>query len=191
MNPSHHLDRSRHHLDFVPVNIAAGDYTRAASALARAASHAVTAAAVHWHSGHHSRRRLTTALAELVYSRRVAYAHLRTFRDVYRLLDQVVDAPHQSASKLLRRMRRRVSRLNAAIAAAIADQPEALTLEQLMADPELLPAPDPSPQVTTTGELKDALGQYVDDACRSHPIDCHGCRTGLYHRTPYRSAPLD
>ena len=89
MHPAHHLDRGQHYLDFVPANLAAGDCARAAKALARAASHAVTAAAVHWHHGHHSRRRLTTVLVELVHDRRVAYAHLRTFRDVYRLRDDV------------------------------------------------------------------------------------------------------
>ena len=29
MNPAHHLNRSRHCLNFTPANIAAGDYARA------------------------------------------------------------------------------------------------------------------------------------------------------------------
>ena len=29
MNPAHHLNRSRHYLNFTPANIAAGDYARA------------------------------------------------------------------------------------------------------------------------------------------------------------------
>ncbi len=45
MNPSHHLDRSQHYLNFVPGNLAAGDCARAARAMARSASHAVTVAA--------------------------------------------------------------------------------------------------------------------------------------------------
>ena len=188
MNPSHHLDRSRRYLDFVPGNIAAGDFARGAKALARSVSHAVTAAAAHWHHGHHSRRRLTTVLTDLVFSDRIAYAHLSTFRDVYRLLDQVADATPQRARQAVGRMRRRVSRLIAAIARAIAGEPYVPTLEQFLADPTLLPDPDPSPQVTTIGELKDALGEYVDTRYRSHPIDCHGCGTGRYHRTPYLSA---
>jgi len=45
VNPSHHLDRSQHYLNFVPGNLAAGDCARAARAMARSASHAVTVAA--------------------------------------------------------------------------------------------------------------------------------------------------
>ena len=187
MNPSHHLDRSRHYLDFVPGNIAAGDHARGAQALARSASHAVTAAAVHWHHGHHSRRRLTTVLTDLVFSDRIAYAHLSTFRDVYRLLDQVADATPQRARQAVGRMRRRVSRLIAAIAAAIGSEPCVPTLEQILADPTLLPDPDPSPQATTIGELKDALGEYVDTQYRSHPIDCHGCRINYHGPIPARA----
>ena len=33
MNPAHHLNRSRHYLNFTPANIGAGDYARAARAL--------------------------------------------------------------------------------------------------------------------------------------------------------------
>ena len=174
MNPAHHLNRSRCYLDFVPGNLAAGDWARAALALARAASHAVTAAAVHWHNRHYSRRRLTTVLGELVYDRRVAHAHLRTFRDVYRLLDDVADVTPDTARTMIRRMRRRVSRMLAAVAAAIAGQPYVPTLEQLMADPELLPPSDPAPEVATIREFKDALGQYADDESRRHPADCPG-----------------
>ena len=184
MNPAHHLDRSRHYLDSAPANLAAGDCARAARALARSASHAVTAAAVHWHRGHHSRRRLTAALGGLVYDRRIAYAHLRTFRDVYRLPGQVLTATPELALRMVRRMRRRVSRLIGAIAAAIAAQPEVPTLEQLLADPASLPEPLPAPVITTIGELKDALGEYVDTEYRSHPIDCHGCRINYHEPTP-------
>ena len=171
MNPAHHLDRSQHHLDFVPGNPAAGDCARA-----RAASHAVTAAAVHWHHRHHNRRRLTTALGELVYTRRVAYAHLRTFRDFYRLLDDVAGATPQSARTMIRRMRRRVSRMRTAIAAAIAGQPDVPTLEQLMADPSLLPPPDPPQTTMTMGELMALQGRPVDSARANHPVGCPGCR---------------
>ncbi len=58
MNPAHHLNRSRHYLNFIPANIAPGDYARAARALCRSVSHAVTAAAVHWHHRRDTRRRL-------------------------------------------------------------------------------------------------------------------------------------
>ena len=180
MNPSHHLERSQHYAGFVPQNLAAGDFARAAKALARSASHAVTAAAVHWHHRHDSRRRLNSILTELVYSGRVPYTHVRTFKEVYTLLDEMPDATAATARKLLRRLRRRVSRLASAIAAAIAGQPDVPTFEQLMANPVLLPAPEPVPQVNTMGELRAALDKYIDTAHEGHPWDCHGCRIN-YH----------
>ena len=68
MNPAHHLNRSRHYLNFTPANIAAGDYARAARALCRSVSHAVTAAAVHWHHRCHSRQRLRLVVKALVFA---------------------------------------------------------------------------------------------------------------------------
>ena len=187
MNPTHHLDRSRHYLDFVPGNIAAGEYVRAARALARSASHAVTAAAVHWQHGHHSRRRLNAVLSELIYDRRIPYAHVRTFRDVYRLLEQVVGETPDAARRVLRRLKRRVSRLNAAVASAMAEQPEPLTMEQVMADVAGWPEPEPAPLITTTGELRAALGRSVDTDHANHPWDCHGCRINYHGPIPART----
>ena len=48
MNPDHHLSRSHHFLNCVNADLDAGDCQRAAGALRRSASHAVTAAAVYW-----------------------------------------------------------------------------------------------------------------------------------------------
>ncbi len=67
VNPAHHLNRSRHYLNFIPANIAAGDYARAARALCRSVSHAVTAAAVHWHHRCHTRQRLRLVVKALVF----------------------------------------------------------------------------------------------------------------------------
>ena len=185
MNPTHHLDRSRHYLDFVPGNIAAGEYVRAARALARSASHAVTAAAVHWHHGHHSRRRLNVVLGELVYDRRIAYTHVRTFREVYRMAERMAEAVPAAARRMLRTLRRRVSRLNAAIATAMAEQPEPPTMEQMMADVAGWPEPEPAPMITTTGELRAALGGSVDSDHANHPWDCHGCRIHYHGPVPW------
>ena len=123
MNPTHHLNRSRYYLNCVPGNTAVGDYDRAAKDLARSASHAVTAAAVHWRHRHHSRRRLNVVLGELVYNNRVAHGHYRTFQMVYRFAEQASDASPDAARKTLRNLRRRVSRLVAAIATAISNDP--------------------------------------------------------------------
>ena len=133
---------------------------------------------MHWHNGHHSRRRLTTVLVELVHARRVAYAHRRTFRDVYRLLDDVAGATPQSACAMIRRMRRRVFRM----LAAIAGQPYVPTLEQLMADSSLLPPPDPPQTTMTMGELMALRGWPVDSACANHPVGGPGC---LHIRRPH------
>ena len=184
LNPDHHLDLSRQYLGYVSGDISAGDYAKAARALARSASHAVTAAAVHWHHRHHSRRRLNVVVAELAFDRRIRRTHVRTFVEVYRTADQITHEPPAIASRMLRRMRRRVSRLIAAITAAIALQPDVPTLEQIVADPTALPAPLSSPKITTIGELRDALGQAVDTDHRNHPIDCPGCRINYHGPRP-------
>ena len=75
MNPAHHLNRSRHCLNFTPANIAAGDYARAARALCRSASHAVTAAAVHWHHRRDTRRRLRLVVKAPVFDGHLRYTH--------------------------------------------------------------------------------------------------------------------
>ena len=79
MNAAHHLDRSRLYLGFVTRNVLAGEYDRAARAVHRAATHAATAAAIHWHHRHHSWRRLTTVLGQLVRDGLLEYRHLRAF----------------------------------------------------------------------------------------------------------------
>ena len=187
MTPAHHLERSRNYLDYVSPDIAAGQYARAARALARSASHAVTAAAVHWHHRHHSRRRLNSLLGELVYDRRIGYTHLATFTEVYQVVDHMDDATPETARRTLRRLRRRVSRLHAAVAAAMALEPKPPTLEEVLAGLIAKPEPDPTPEISTIGELKDALGQYVDTEYRNHPIDCNGCRIGYHDPTPVRT----
>ena len=184
MHPTHHIDRSRHYLAFASRDAAAGDYARAARALARSASHAATAAAVHWHHGHGSRRRLAAALSDLVYDRLIPYSHLRTFRDVYRLLEQVSDETPAESRRAVRRMRRRVVRFCAAIELAIADRPVVPTLEQILDDPRMLPAPDPVHLIDTMGELRELTGRYIDSAHADHPIGCRGCRVRYHESNP-------
>lgn len=189
MNSTHHLERSQHYLNFVPDNLAAGDFARAATVLARCASHAATAAAVHRHNGHHSRRRLSTALAELVFELRLAHTHWRAFRDVYRLPAQLSDATPQAARRLLRRFKRRVSRLHDAVAAAIFLTPQTPSLEQILADPTLLPDPEPNPVVANMGELRQLLNVPLDTAYRNHPIGCPGCLAHNYSHAPPLTTP--
>ena len=121
MNLAHHLNRSQHYIDRIPINLAAGDRIRAAKAVGRAASHAVTAAAVHWGYPYKSRRRLTTVLYGLLHDGKITHAsHIRTFRQVYQLPDQVAAATTEAeARRLIHRLRMRVRRLRKAITTAI------------------------------------------------------------------------
>ncbi|MCY3692877.1 MAG: hypothetical protein OXI54_17165 [Chloroflexota bacterium] len=185
MNSTHHLERSQHYLNFVPGNLAAGDFARAAAALARSASHAATAAAVHRHHGHHSRKRLSTALAELVFELRLAHTQWRAFRDVYRLPALLRDATPQAARCLLRRFKRRVARLHDAVATAILLTPPTPSFEQLLADPTLLPDPEPSPVVANMGELRQLLNVPLDTAYHNHPIGCPGCLINHHPQPPH------
>ena len=117
-----------------------------------------------------------------MYNRRVAYSHLRTFRDVYRLLEPAADATPESARALVRQLRRRVSRLNAAIASAISSDSTLLTLEQLLADPTPLPAPEQPRSDITMREFRAIQNRSVNSAYANHPAGCPGCRD---HRSPY------
>ena len=83
---------------------------------------------------------------------------------------------------MIHRMRRRVSRMLAAVAAAIAGQPYVPTLEQLMADSPLLPRPDPLRTNITMGELMALQGRPADSARANHPVGCPGC---LHIRRPH------
>ena len=125
MDLAHHLDRSQRCLNWVPVNLAADDCARAADSLRRAASHAITAAAVHWGYPHHSRRRLTTVLYAMLHDGKIDRAsHISTFRQVHELPAEIAAAPSAAARRLIRRVRTRVRRLrNAVIAAVTAIKP--------------------------------------------------------------------
>ena len=136
MNPTHHLNRSRLYLQFTQTDVAAGDYARAACALCRSASHAVTAAAVHWHHPHSNRRRLNYVMIDLTTDGLLAFAHYQTFKEVYDVPAQVADACPAVARRLLRRVHRRVARLIVAVEQAMSSQPNPMTLEQAIAQAE-------------------------------------------------------
>ena len=123
MNPEHHLERSLRYLRFVSLDIAAGEYPRAANALVRSASHAVTAGALRMCSRHYSRRRLNSVLQELVLDRGIPFSHIRTFRDVHNLEKTMTSAGPEQARRMLHTHRRRVARLVSDIASAIAEDP--------------------------------------------------------------------
>ena len=106
----------------------------------RSASHAVTAACVHWRYPHRSRRLLTNALKSFIFDQRLARGHLETFIDVYRAGPhwlQSVD--HPDALRHLTLLRRRVARLVTDLDHAIAADSNPPTLDQVIASIESIP----------------------------------------------------
>ena len=137
----HHQQHSRRHLNRARVNLAFGDTQRAADAVRRSASHAVTAACVHWHYPHRSRRLLTNALISFIFDLRLATAHLDTFVDVYSVgpnWQRSVD--HPDALRHLTLLRKRVANLATDLNDAIAADPNPPTLAQTIAAIQSQPA---------------------------------------------------
>ena len=135
LNPAHHLERSQLYLGFASDDLRAGDLRRAARAVERAASHAATAAAVHWHHRHYSWRRLTSAVASLVHAGRVEYRHLRTLREMARLTTNISDDGNDpnAVRALLRRLCRRVARLRHAVVQAMSHDPHPVSIADFLA----------------------------------------------------------
>ena len=82
----HHQTQARRFLSLARSDHNAGDYARAANALARAASHAATAAAVEWiWINRYTRRRLTNYLFRMAAEGRISNGGVKTFRNIYHL----------------------------------------------------------------------------------------------------------
>ena len=94
----------------------------ACDTLRRAATHAVTAAAVHWDLPHQSRRQLESALMNAMYMYARSWApHRRTFQKVHYVTPAVLASrdplyARQIAINLCRRVRHLVTDLERAIA---------------------------------------------------------------------------
>ena len=120
----HHQTQARRFLSLARSDHNAGDYHRAANALARAASHAATAA--NFHQGYFrrpTRRRLTSALFMLAGEGHVSNGGVRIFRKIYRLPERLAVASAREAQRLSRQARNRVALLIRSIAGAIAGRP--------------------------------------------------------------------
>ena len=101
------------------------DPPRAAVALRRALTHALTAVAVHDGRSHNSRRQLEHVMHSNIVRQRLERDHLKTFRQVHSLLDHLSSADRSGDPAVaLRRMRRRVSSFITHCAALIAGQPK-------------------------------------------------------------------
>ena len=82
----HHQTQARRFLSLARSDLNSAEYHRAANALARAASHSATAAAVHWDFyERRTRRRLTNFLLILACESHISNGGVRIFRHIYRM----------------------------------------------------------------------------------------------------------
>ena len=120
----HHQNQARRFLSLARSNHNAGDHLRAADALARAASHAATAAVVerNW-VRRYTRRRLTNYLFLMAAEGRISNGGVKTFRNIYELSRRLAEAAPREAQRLCRQARNRVALLIRSIEGAIAGRP--------------------------------------------------------------------
>ena len=131
---SHHQAQARRFLYRTDQAIAVRDHASASGSLRRAATHVVTALAVHQDWPHKSRRQLEMALHANIASANLSYSHVKTLRQVH-TSPYACGAPARpsGAEPLqgrasdpaleLRRLRRRVASLIKDVNAVIAGNP--------------------------------------------------------------------
>ena len=108
----HHQAQARRFLSLARSDHNAGRYDRTANALARAASHAATAAMVHETDFRRlSRRKLTNWLFALACEGKISNGVVRTFRNVYDLPRRLAAAEPREAERLSRQARNRIAML--------------------------------------------------------------------------------
>ena len=122
---AHHQTQSRRFLSLARADLNAGEPQRAVAALARAASHAATAAVFHWnHIKRPTRRKLTNFLFILASDGNITFGAVRAFRQIYQTPDALAQAEaegdHRKAAWLLRRAHHRIAALVHAVNRAIA-----------------------------------------------------------------------
>ena len=170
-----HQRNSLRYFHSARVNLALGKTGPASIAIRRSASHAVTAAARHWHFRSHTRRRLTTALRCIVHDLDLPQGHLATFSQVYSFTPDFLDSIDRRSALLgLTRLHRRVRRLADDLNDAISANPKPPGLQQTLAEIQEQPLP-PAPSITTLGELRRITGQPLDGAYWDHPLNCPDC----------------
>lgn len=158
------------------ANLASGKTGPAAIALRHSASHSVTAAAVHWHFGAHTKRRLTNALHCIADEQELPPGHLLTFAQVYAVTPDFLDSiDRRSALLVLARLRRRVRDLVKDLNRAIDANPDPPSLRRALSQILAQPEP-PTPAMTTLGQLRSITGQPLDSKYADHPLDCPDCR---------------
>ena len=120
----HHQAEAKRFLSLARSDHNAGNYARAANALARAASHTATAANLHRGFFRRlTRRRLTSALFMLAGEGHISNGSVRTFRHIYDLPEQLASADPGQRQRLSRRARNRVADLIRSVMGAISGRP--------------------------------------------------------------------
>ena len=120
----HHQTQARRFLSLARSDHNSGKYDRAANALARAASHAATAALFHCALLRRpTRRKLTNTLFILADAGQISNGGVRIFRNIYQLPDQLSTADPRQCQRLSRRARNRVAALIRSVEGAIAGRP--------------------------------------------------------------------
>ncbi len=158
----HHQTQARRFLSLARSDHNAGDYARAANALARAASHAATAAVVQEGCFRRlTRRRLTNHLFSLAWQGRISNGGVRTFRNIYRLPDQLAAAEPGQRQRLSRRARNRVAMLVRTVEGALSGR--------LVTGRARRPPPPPSRPVPRSLAEIMALPDYPEIA-RAHGL---------------------
>jgi len=205
---SHHQAQARRFLCRADQAIAIRDHTSASGSLRRAATHVITALAVHQGWPHKSRRQLEMALHANIASANLSFSHLKTLRQVHTLSTEpplplreragvrgILESPSNPKSKShhpahpvipcqtqLRRMRRRVASLIKDVNAVISGNPPPVHYHKLwQRKPDL---PD-LPQLTYVQQII-ALPNY-SEILRKFRLDGIGMDTdpdphGFYQR---------
>ena len=120
----HHQTQARRFLSLARSDHNAGDYARAANALARAASHSATAAVFHWdHVRRPTRRSLTNFLLMIARDGHISNGGVRIFRRIYDMPRLLAGSDPREARRLCRRAFNRVSALVRSVEGAIAGRP--------------------------------------------------------------------
>ena len=144
----HHQAQARRFFVLARADYHAGDFARAANALARSASHAATAASRHTnplHTRGTTRRRLTNWLFVLAREGKLPHGVVKTFRRIYDLPALLAAAPDFTTARyLIRRARTRVSALVRAVERAVAGHPQPAVVRRRDNFRNALPRPTPT-----------------------------------------------
>ena len=171
----HHQAQARRFLSLARSDHNAGDYARAANALARAASHAATAAVVerNWFS-RCTRRRLTNYLFVLAAEGRISNGGVKTFRNIYGLSRRLAAADPRETQRLCRQARNRVAMLVRSIEGAIAGRP-VTGRSRRPSRPQWRPAPLTVSGIIGLPDYRDIAAKYgLGDAPLARRPDPHG-----------------